>query len=60
MPRQVLILVPEAHKDNWQFGPAIDYDGRTGRLDQEGGNIVTIDGEQIQVPKSWIHPVTPK
>ena len=56
MPRQVLIIVPDKHKDDWQYGKAIDYDQRIGRLDQEGGSIVTIDGEQIQVPKSWIHP----
>ena len=43
--------------DDPQYGDAVDYDQRIGRLVTEGGNLVEIDGERLSFPKTWLKPV---
>lgn len=54
MTRRVLILVPEKDQDDPRFSEAVDFHNRVGRLETESG-LVVVDGQQIQVPKTWIH-----
>ena len=51
---QVQIVIPENCLDDPRFGQALDYDQRIGRLISEDSALVSIDGETILFPKSWI------